>query len=101
MRIEFILFTVPRTPSTTSTAARTLAVLGALPLAGCDPIFDVGGAFFPAWIICLIAGGIITLIIREILNWIDIEDGLFWRPVSYLACFFAVSAWTWLYFFST
>ena len=70
-------------------------------LTGCDPIFDVGGAFFPAWIICLFAGGLATLVIREILNWLELDERLLWRPLSYLGCFLATSTWTWLYFFST
>ena len=72
-----------------------------LTMTGCDPIFDVGGAFFPAWIICLFVGGLATLIIREILVQLDLDERLLWRPLSYLGCFLAISTWTWLYFFST
>jgi hypothetical protein len=96
---------VPRIPKPTSRTRQwirlPLLTAAILPLTGCDPIFDVGGAFFPAWIICLLAGGAATLIIREILSWLALEDHIFWRPLSYLGCFFAISTWTWLFFFST
>ena len=78
-----------------------LLALACLPLGGCDPIFDVAGAYFPAWILCLIAGLLATMAVREILMRTGIDQHLIWRPIAYVGCFLTVACWVWLFFFST
>ena len=80
---------------------RTLLLLTLLPLAGCDPIFDVAGAFFPAWIICIVAGFIITLLARDILVRTGLDPNLGWKVLAYVGFFTMVSSSIWLMFFST
>ena len=31
---------------------------------GCDPILNIQGSFFPAWIVCLAAGIVLTAVVR-------------------------------------
>ena len=98
--MEFILIHV--IVSTVRTFPRVLFLaLACLPLGGCDPIFDVAGAYFPAWILCLVAGLLSTMAVREILLRTGIDQHLFWRPVAYVGCFLTVACWVWLFFFST
>ncbi|MAJ46152.1 MAG: hypothetical protein CBC35_02500 [Planctomycetes bacterium TMED75] len=100
MRIKFILIDVIVRTSQTSIRTLLLAV-ACLPLGGCDPIFDVAGAYFPAWILCLVAGLLVTMAIRELLLRAGIDQHLFWKPIAYTGCFLTVACWVWLFFFST
>jgi hypothetical protein len=36
--------------------------LAALAAGGCDPIINIQGSFFPAWIVCLVAGVALTAV---------------------------------------
>ena len=78
-----------------------LLALACLPLGGCDPIFDVAGAYFPAWIICLVVGLFATMAVRELLLRAGVDQHLFWKPIAYTGCFLSVACWIWLLFFST
>lgn len=97
---EFILIGVIVSAPKTTLRALLLAV-ACLPLGGCDPIFDVAGAYFPAWILCLIVGLVTTMVVREILLRSGIDKHLFWKPIAYSGCFLTVACWVWLIFFST
>ncbi len=35
--------------------------------AGCAPILNVEGSFFPAWLVCLVAGILLTALVRPVL----------------------------------
>ena len=79
-----------------------LAVLGAgLFLEGCDPVFDFGGSFFPSWMVCLLAGVVLTAGLRLVLARVGIEPHLGPLPLVYgcLAALLTMS--TWLVFFRT
>lgn len=69
------------------------------PMAGCDPIFDVAGAYFPAWLLCVILGGLSTLVIRNILVRLEIDMHLWWKTVAYIGLFVTCSSWIWILFF--
>ena len=36
-----------------------------LALAACDPVVNVAGANFPAWLLCVIVGAIMAMILRQ------------------------------------
>lgn len=102
MAEEFILPASMRSQSTPSRTSRLLLfLLVILPLGGCDPIFDVAGAYFPAWIICVIAGFILTLVVRDILARTGLDPHLGWKTLAYLGFFSMSSSSIWLIFFST
>ena len=96
---EFILPAVK--PRTQLKGLRPLLTLLPLPLAGCDPIFDVAGAYFPAWLICILLGGIITLIIRDVLIRFGLHAHLGWTAIAYLGLFSMAGCSIWLIFFTT
>ena len=74
----------------------TLLVLG-----GCDPIFDIGGAFFPSWIAAAIVGLVATGLVRELLVRTRIDERLFGRGLAYIGLFTCISILTWIWFFRT
>ena len=72
-----------------------------VPLAGCDPIFDLGGAYFPSWL-AVVLGGIGTVIcIRWILDRTGIESFLGPRGLVYICMFMVFSIIYWFIFFET
>ena len=49
------------------TAQRGLAaVLAAVGFAGCDPVVNIAGANFPAWLLCAIIGAIVAVVLRPV-----------------------------------
>lgn len=79
--------------------ALALGSLGVL--SGCDPILDVAGAFFPAWLLAVIGGVLLTLLVRWILALTKIEPELLWPTLAYLGVFVTSSISLWLIFFAT
>ena len=47
----------------------SLTILPALLLAGCahSPTLDVLGSYFPAWMVCIVLGLVLTVITRQLL----------------------------------
>jgi hypothetical protein len=76
------------------------ASLAAAPfLAGCDPILNIQGAFFPAWILCIFAGIALTAATHRLLVATGLQPHL--GPVALVYPSLAL-AWTmalWLVFF--
>jgi threonine/homoserine efflux transporter RhtA len=70
---------------------------GTLALGGCRsaPLFNLMGSFFPAWMLCLVAGILLTLVARWFFQRIDFERDL--RPLVLiypaLVAFFTCTLW--------
>jgi hypothetical protein len=79
-------------------AAGQLAALG---LAGCDPIFDLEGAFFPSWMLCLLVGIVLTALLRPLLARVGLEPYLGPPALIYSCLALLISFATWLTFFRT
>jgi len=47
-------------------AAGAFAALSAAGLSGCDPVLNIAGANFPAWLICALAGVLMAALIRPL-----------------------------------
>jgi hypothetical protein len=66
-------------------------------LAGCggDPLFNVLGSYFPAWMICLFAGVVLTLVVRWFFKRIDLERYVRPLVIVYpaLVTFFTCTIW--------
>jgi hypothetical protein len=85
---------------------RTTASVGVLSslnvLAGCAraPSFNIVGSFFPAWLICIVAGIGLAAIANWVLRRYKLDQQIVWTIVVYpcLAAFFAFTLW--LVFFS-
>jgi hypothetical protein len=78
------------------------ALTSMIPLAGCGraPSFNILGSFFPAWLICMIAGILLAATVNWILSALKLEKLISWSILVYpcLAAFFAFTLW--LVFFS-
>lgn len=77
------------------------AVAAALCVAGCDPVFDLEGAFFPAWMLCLLAGIVLTALLRPLLARIGLEPHLGPPALIYSCLALLISFAAWLAFFRT
>lgn len=78
------------------------AALLTIKIAGCGraPTFNILGSFFPAWLICLFAGIVLSLVANRIFARFALDKEILWPIVVYpcLALFFACILW--LIFFS-
>ena len=54
-------------------------------LAGCDPIINIAGANFPAWLLCAIIGAVAVAMMRPILIALRVEPYLWPLPLVYLS----------------
>lgn len=84
--------------SKTEELMRALPVLASCAvLSGCDraPSFSILGSFFPAWLICMIAGVILAGIGNWALTRYKLEKLIAWPVLVYpcLAAFFAFTLW--------
>jgi YtcA family len=48
----------------TASALRMGLPVAGLTLAGCDPVVNIAGANFPAWLLCAITGAILAAMLR-------------------------------------
>lgn len=73
-----------------------------LAIAGCgrEPTFSLMGSYFPAWLVCILAGIVLASVVNMVLGRIKREHQLAWPALVYpcLAAFFAFTLW--LLFFS-
>jgi YtcA family len=79
-----------------------------LPLAlfwsGCSdnehsPTVDILGSYFPAWIICIVLGLMLTLIARQILIGLKLNAHLRPAPLVYISMLVSFTLVLWLSFF--
>jgi hypothetical protein len=83
-------------------AGSIAAALAVAPLAlgGCDPVVNIAGANFPAWLLCAIAGGLLTAAIRPLILASGIEPYLGPRPLIYSCLAVLLGCTVWLIFFN-
>ena len=67
-------------------------------ITGCmqAPSFNVLGSYFPGWIACIIAGVLVTALLRWILNRTGLEDRLPVLPVLYFSFALLIACVIWL-----
>ncbi|HTW87471.1 MAG TPA: YtcA family lipoprotein [Candidatus Binataceae bacterium] len=75
-------------------------IAAALALGGCDPVVNIAGANFPAWLLCAIAGAMLTAVIRPLLLVSGIEPHLGPRPLIYPCLALLLGCTVWLLFFN-
>jgi hypothetical protein len=68
---------------------------------GCDPVLNVFGSFFPAWVICMIAGVGLALALRPLLAAAGLEPHLGPLLIVYPSLALLLTMLTWLVFFRT
>ena len=74
--------------------------LGAVLFAGCDPVVDIAGANFPAWLICAIAGIALAAVARVLFAATRIEPYLGPLTVVYPCLALLLSCVVWMIFFN-
>ena len=83
-------------------AQALVATAGSALLVGCAraPSFSILGSFFPAWLVCIIAGIVLAAIANWALTRNKLDKLIVWPVLVYpsLAAFFAFTLW--LVFFS-
>src|SRR5215471_17592082 len=83
-------------------SARVCAVAATFALGGCGervPSVNVLGAFFPAWMLCILAGVTIAVLARQLFNAIGLDPWIGPRPVVYPALAVGAMFATWIVFF--
>ena len=70
-------------------------------LAGCrpGPSVDLLGSFFPAWMLAVVLGIVLTLLLRQLFIWTDLDPYLAPRGLVYVALAVLVTLATWLLVF--
>lgn len=69
-------------------------------MTACDPQFNLSGAYFPAWLACVLGALVGTWVLHVILLRLGISKYLRPAPIVYIAIFAALSCGLWLIFFS-
>ncbi len=69
------------------------------PCAACAPLVDVAGAFFPAWMLCVVVGVAATVLLRQVLARLRLEASLGPLLIVYpsLAATIALALWVIVY----
>jgi hypothetical protein len=78
-----------------SKAIAALSVLSTLTGCGRAPSFNILGSFFPAWLICMVAGVVLAAAVYRVLAYFKLDKEIAWTILVYpcLAAFFAFSLW--------
>ena len=71
----------------------------ALGLTGCDPVLNTFGSFFPAWVVCMVAGVGLAIAVRPLLARARLEEHLGPLLVVYPCLALLLTMLTWLVFF--
>jgi hypothetical protein len=80
--------------------ARRLAALALiLSTSGCDPVINVYGSFFPAWVVSLVAGISAAVCFRLFFAWSRLEPHLGPLMIVYPCLTMLLTCATWLVFF--
>ena len=60
-----------------------------------SPTIDVLGSYFPAWLLCIVVGVVLTVVVRLLFVVWKIDAHLLSRPIVYscLTAVFAMSVW--------
>jgi YtcA family len=82
-------------PVSVSTAA-----LAAAGMTGCDPVINVAGANFPAWLLCLLVGAALAAIFRPLLVLARLDPHLGPAPVIYTSLAVMIALIVWIIFFN-
>jgi YtcA family len=67
---------------------------------GCDPVVNIAGANFPAWLLCAIAGTVLAAMIRPVFVAVRIERYLWPVAVVYASLAVLLGCVVYLVFFN-
>lgn len=86
----------PAAPSFTVMAVS----LAGMTLGGCDPVINIGGANFPGWLLCAVAGIILAALMRLLFVAAGIEPYMGPPALIYPSLATLMACLTWLLFFN-
>ena len=72
-----------------------------LTMTGCDPQLNIAGAYFPAWLLCMIGGLLSFWVLHLVFLRTGIIPFLIPIPLVYAALLSSLICVIWLIFFST
>ena len=64
--------------------------------AGCDPVMNIGGTFFPGWMVAILIGSALTVAIRYIFVFTRVEPHLGPLALIYTSLGVLLSVVSWL-----
>jgi len=64
--------------------------------AGCDPVINIGGTFFPGWMVAILIGSALTVAIRYIFVFTRVEPHLGPLALIYTSLGLLLSVVSWL-----
>ena len=65
-------------------------------VSGCDPVLNIGGTFFPGWMVAILIGSALTVAIRYIFVFIRVEPHLGPLALIYTSLGVLLSVVSWL-----
>jgi hypothetical protein len=80
--------------------ASWLVALAFFPAAACDPVINIAGANFPAWLLCAVAGGILAGGLRPLFVATRLEPHLGPLPLIYPCLAVLIGCAVYLIFFN-
>jgi len=69
--------------------------------AACEPIVDIEGSFFPAWMLCIAVGIVLTIVVRRLLAALGLEPYLGPLALVYPSLALLLTLVVWLTLFKT
>ncbi|CAG0985059.1 hypothetical protein GPROT1_02571 [Gammaproteobacteria bacterium] len=67
----------------------------------CEPAFDVDGAYFPAWLLCMVAGGVLSIVVYRVFVRVGIEPHLGPPALVYPSLYVLSTLLVWIAFYRT
>ena len=81
-------------------AAGACAAVSAVGLSGCDPVLNIAGAHFPAWLVCALAGSLLAALLWLFFLAVRIDAYLWPRPLVYSSLAVLLAGFLYLIFFN-
>jgi hypothetical protein len=85
---------------TTRLGQPLIVVLIAVGMAGCDPVINIAGANFPAWLLCLLVGAVLAGIFRLLLIFARLDPYLGPASIIYTSLALMLALIVWIIFFN-
>ena len=80
--------------------ASAFATVSAVGLSGCDPVLNIAGAHFPAWLVCALAGSLLAALLWLFFLAVRIDAYLWPRPLVYSSLALLLAGFLYLIFFN-
>jgi hypothetical protein len=92
---------IPPPKMSAFTIGLSFALCGCTRVASYVPSLDVYGSYFPAWLICLIVGVILTVLVSLIGRGLDLRSLRMFGPLIPISLILIFSITTWFLFFAS